>query len=304
MQKTAQQTYGSLMALFSALFFGSYGVWSRLIGDDMENFFQGWTRALIILILIVPLTLWRREMIKIASQDRKWLAIFLAFTSMTQAPIFYAFNHMDIGTASLLFFVSMFLTMNAIGFSFFKEKLDTVKILAIICAIAGMYFVFSFSISSFTFFAACMAIVNGIASGGEVAFSKKLSSNYSPLYLTLLSWIIILISNSVISLALGETQIVPTFSTVWFWQLCYSVTSLFAFWLVIEGFKRIDATIGSLIGLLEIVFGVVLGIILFSETLSAHVAIGGLLIIFAAAIPQFYGLSKKNSQKDISHVID
>jgi drug/metabolite transporter (DMT)-like permease len=205
---------------------------------------------------------------------------------MTQAPIFYAFNHMDIGTASLLFFVSMFLTMNAVGVGFFSERINALKYVAILMAVMGMYLVFSFSIASFTLLAALMAILNGIASGGEVAFSKKLSANYSPLYLTLLSWVIILITNGGISLALGETQLAPDFSMAWFWQLCYSIVSLFAFWLVIEGFKRVDATIGSLIGLLEIVFSVMLGILVFSEAITPSVALGGLLIICAAALPQ------------------
>ncbi|MEK9155349.1 MAG: hypothetical protein AAB839_01750 [Patescibacteria group bacterium] len=45
----------------SALFFGSYGVWSRLIGAEMGSFFQGWTRALIIVILILPFVVWKME---------------------------------------------------------------------------------------------------------------------------------------------------------------------------------------------------------------------------------------------------
>ena len=294
MEKGAQRTYGSLMVLFSAIFFGSYGVWSRLIGDDMGNFFQGWTRAVIILILIVPLALWRREIVKVPPQDRKWLLVFLAFTSMTQAPLFYAYNHMDIGTATLLFFVSMFLTMNFVGVCFFQEKINLAKGAAIFAAVIGMCLVFSFSLSSFVILAALMAMLNGIASGGEIAFSKKLSSNYSPLYLTLLSWVIILITNGIISIALGEAQLAPSFSMVWLWQLCYSIASLFAFWLVIEGFKRVDATVGSLIGLLEIVFGVTLGILIFSESLTTSIALGGLLIVVGAAIPHIHGFLRRD----------
>ena len=50
----------------------------------------------------------------------------MVFTSLTQAPIYYAFNHMDIGSASLLFFVSMFLSMYIIGFIFLGEQLKRV----------------------------------------------------------------------------------------------------------------------------------------------------------------------------------
>ncbi len=284
---TNNNKLGISLVFLSAIMFGSYGVWSRLIGDAMGSFFQGWTRALIILILIVPIVLIRKEFIKIKKEggDWLWLGVFLLFTSLTQAPIYYAFTHMDIGTASLLFFVSMFLTMNAVGYLFLGERMNVIKIISMGLAFMGMYLVFSFSLSVFALFAAVMAIVNGIASGGEVAFSKKLSNSYSPLYLSVLSWSIILVSNCIISLIIGESQVGISLSLPWFWQLCYSLVSLFAFWLVMLGFKYVDASIGSLIGLLEIVFSILFGMILFKESLTLSIALGGLLIIIAAALP-------------------
>lgn len=293
------KNYGYLMVLMSALMFGSYGVWSRLMGDSFDNFFQGWTRALIILIFLIPFALWKKEIVKIKKEDRKWIVVFMFFTSLTQAPIYYAFNHMDIGSASLLFFVSVFLTMQIIGIAFFGEKITAIKTISCLFAVIGMYLVFSFSISYFTILAAVMAVVNGIASGGEVAFSKKLSDKYSPLYLIILSWIIIFISNSIISVLIGENQMMPAFTLSWFWQLCYSITSLFAFWLVIIGLKHIEVGIGALIGLLEIVFSVLFGIIIFKETLSFTVGIGATLIIIAASLPNLIEVFYKKSEDKI-----
>ncbi|MCW1930627.1 MAG: DMT family transporter [Candidatus Kerfeldbacteria bacterium] len=284
------KTFGALSVLTSAVLFGSYGVWSRLIGTGMGNFFQGWTRALIILIVIVPIICWRKEWSRIEAQDRKWIAVFMLCTSLTQAPLFYAFNHMDVGAASILFFVAMFFTMNLVGIIFFRERLSVLKIIAALLALVGMCMIFSFSLAQFSLLAVCMALLNGIASGGEIAFSKRISSNYSPLFLTALSWFIILITNSLISFLLDETQIAFTFSSVWLWQLFYSLVSLFAFWFVIVGFKYVDATIGALIGLLEIVFSVILAWILFYEQPTVSIVVGGMLIIFAAALPHLQSL--------------
>ncbi len=294
------KNYGYLMVLASALMFGSYGVWAHLIGNAFGNFFQGWTRALLILLPLIPFALWKREIVNIKKEDRKWVIVFMFFTSLTQAPIFYAFNHMDIGSASLLFFVSVFLTMYIVGIIFFGEKITKTKIISSLLAILGMYLVFSFSISAFTLFAAVMAIVNGIASGGEVAFSKKLSDKYSPLYLMILSWAIILVSNGIISVAIGENQAVPEFTSPWFWQLCYSIASLLAFWLVIIGLKYIDVGIGAIIGLLEIVFSVLFGIFIFNEVLTFRVGIGAILIIAAAALPYLIDLFyRKEENKQV-----
>jgi drug/metabolite transporter (DMT)-like permease len=279
------KNYGYLMVIASALMFGSYGVWSRLMGSAFDSFFQGWTRALIILILVVPFALWKKEIIKIKKEDWRWVGVFMVFTSLTQAPLFYAYTHISVGLTSLLFFVTMFLTMHTIGLVFFGEKITKIKIGSSLIAVFGMYLVFSFTVSSFAVFAVMMAILAGIASGGEVAFSKKISDKYSPLYLTIISWVVVLVSNCIISVAIGESQPAPALTFPWFWQVCYSVVSLFAFWIAIIGFKYVDVGIGAIIGLLEIVFSVLFGIIIFHETLSPRVAIGAVLIIAAAALP-------------------
>lgn len=268
-------------------------MWSRLMGDVFGNFYQGWTRALIIFLLLLPIILYRKEIKPMARKDIGWFIVFLFFTSLTQAPLYYAFNHMDIGTATLLFFVTMLLTMYAVGFLFLHEETSRVKVISLLIALVGLYFTFSFSIEAFTLFAALMAVLNGVASGGEVAFSKKLSGKYSPLYLVACSWLIILVTNSIISVVIGEVQHLPSFSLVWLYQAGYVVASFFGFWLIIAGLKHIEASIGGLIGLLEVVFGVGFGILIFGESLTLKVIAGGMLIIAAAALPHVQDLLAK-----------
>lgn len=285
---------GIVLILISTVMFGSYGVWSKLIGDSFGVFYQSWVRALIISLILIPILYFSKQLITIKKSDFKWMAIYLIFTSATQAPIFYAFNHMDIGSATLIFFVTMLLTMYGVGFLFLKEEKTGIKIVSFLTALVGLYFVFSFSLEKFALLAALMAFLNGIASGGEVAFSKKLSNNYSPLYLTLLSWLIIIPTNGALSLLLGEKQAIPSFSLPWLWLLGYAVAGTLAFWLVIAGVKRIEASIGGLIGLLEIVFSLGFGIIIFGERLSTKIMLGAMLILLAAALPHIYALKTKN----------
>ena len=285
-----QRTYGIVLILIASFLFASYGVWAKLIGDDMGVFFQGWSRGLIIAIALFPILYAKKLIVPIKREDRRWLIVFLLFTSLTQAPLFYAFTHMDIGSATLLFFVSMLLTMYAVGFFFLGERMTWVKIASFALACVGMYFIFSFSLIAFTLVAALMAMLNGVASGGEISFSKKFSGSYSTLYITWLSWIIIVLTNAPISVLLGEVQLVPSFNFVWLWQAGYTIASMLAFWLIIEGLKYVEAGIGGLLGLLEIVFSIALGVVLFSEEITALVAIGSAFILVAAALPHLQDL--------------
>ncbi len=293
---------GIFLILVSALMFGSYGVWSKLIGSSLGVFYQSWSRSLIIALLLLPFLLWKKQIVPIGRKDWKWIALFLLFTSFTQAPIFYSFTHMDIGSASLLFFVSTLLTMYFVGVAFLGEKLTRIKVISFFLAIIGMYVVFSFSLAVFSLLAALLAVVNGIASGGEVSFSKKLSQKYSALYLTWLSWVIIVITNAPLSFILGETIQIPLFNLVWLYVLGYTAVSIFGFWAVLEGLKYVEASIGGLVGLLEIIFSIVFGVIIFYESLTYKVVLGGVIILVATALPHLHDLWKRfyNKKSDFT----
>jgi len=276
---------GILYILASTVMFGSYGVWSVLMGDSFGIFYQGWARTFIIAVTLFPIVYFRKEIIQIKKIDWKWMSVFLIATSLTQAPIYYAFNHMDIGTATLLFFVGMVITMYIFGFIFLAEKATKVKIISLFIACLGLYITFSFSIVTFTLLAAGMALLNGVATGVELASSKKLTGSYSPLFITWLSWIIIAITNGIVSIALGEVQHLPEFNLAWLYLVIYALVSLLGFWFAIEGYKNTEAGVGGLLALLEVVFAVIFGAIIFSQPLSLRIAFGGILILFAAALP-------------------
>jgi drug/metabolite transporter (DMT)-like permease len=278
-------TKGILFILASTVMFGSYGVWSVLIGNSFGVFYQGWTRTLLIAVLLFPIVYFRGEIIQIKRRDWKWMSVFLISTSLTQAPIFYAFNHMDIGTATLLFFVGMIITMYIFGFLFLNEKATKTKTVSLLIACVGLYVTFSFSIVAFSLLAAALALINGVATGIELSSSKKITGSYSPLYVTWLSWLIIAITNGMVSVALGEVQQLPAFTLAWLYLVIYAVVSLLGFWFAIEGYKDTEASVGGLLALLEVIFAVIFGIIIFSQPLSVKVALGGILILFAAALP-------------------
>ena len=280
----SNRTKGTLYIILSALGFGSYGVWSRLV-SPFGALFQGWARGIIIIVILFPILYFSKQIVPIERRDYKWMAIFLTSTSLTVAPIFYAYNHMDIGTVSLIFFTSQLLAMYIVGLLFLKEKLNQVKIVSFIIALFGLYFTFSFSIANFAMLALIMAMLNGVASGVELSSSKKFTESYSALYLIWLSWVAVAISNFVLSLVLGENQPIPTFYPAWLYLIGYAVFSIVSFWLAVEGLKYVEASIGGLLGLLEIVFSIAFGVLIFHESLTPKIIIGTLFILCAAALP-------------------
>lgn len=279
------RTKGVVLILLSALAFASFAIWSRLIGTEAGIFYPSWIRSLLVALILTPIVLWRGEFIAFRRRDLGWLAVFLLCTSSTNFPIFYAFNHMDVGTAYLLSFVVTLLTMYVVGLLFLSERLTPVKILAFLVACVGLYLTFSFSIATFTFLAALAAVLQGIAVGGETAFSKRLSDRYTPLYLSAVGAYAGVVVTFIVGLVVGEPQFVTVPATFWAYEIIFTLVGIIGFWAVLEGLRHVEASIGGLIGLMEIVFGVLFGVLLYHEGLSTKVLLGGLCIIVAAALP-------------------
>jgi drug/metabolite transporter (DMT)-like permease len=255
------------------------------MAKDFGLFSQGWSRGLIISILILPILIRRKELIAIKREDLKWILIFCLATALTQAPLYFAFNHLTIGAAHLIFYVSMLIAMWAWGVLGFGEKANKLKILSLIFAMLGLVLLTGANFTGATLVAVGMAVLNGAASGSELSSSKKLSANYSALYLSLISWLAILIGNLPFSLLLGESLPSLGNSTAWLWQLAYSLVSLLGFWLAMLGLKYLESSVGGLILLLELVFAVFYGVFLFGEPVTIQIVAGGVLILLAGALP-------------------
>lgn len=173
---------------------------------------------------------------------------------------------------------------------FFIRKNERHKSGLFFLAVFGLFVTFGLSLSLFSVSAMLLAAVNGIASGGEIATSKKSTMHYSSLQITAYSWIFILLTHFPISLMNGEQQLTPAFNLEWLAMLGYAASGLGGFWLVIEGFKHVDASIGGLIGLLEIIFSFLFGVFLFDDHITLAVLLGGIIILLSAVLPDIYAL--------------
>lgn len=289
-----EHAIGYMMVFLASILFGSYGVWSKLMGEgEFGIYYQGWVRALIVLILLTPFMIYTKKLRLPKRKDWKWFAIFLGFTVFTQVPLYYGFINTGVGAATLMFYGMYLITSYIIGRFMIGEKITLIKLVSLLLAFAGMAFVYSGATLVFSAFGLIMAALNGIASGGEVSSSKMLTKDYDSITPIYYSWVVILLTHLPLSLLFGETQYIPVMNVAWGAMLAYSVAGLLSFWLVVEGYKHIDASIGGLIGVAEIVWGVLFGIWLFNESMGPYMAIGVVLILVAGMLPHTAKLPNK-----------
>lgn len=290
-KKLAMQ--GTLMILLSTIGFGSYGTWARLIGADFGIFAQGWVRSALVLLVLIPISIATKSFKKIDAKDMKWVLLPVIFGICTQAPLYYAFNHMDIGTATLVFYATFVITSYIVGKLLLDEEITRVKMISLLLAFCGLGLIFGISLGTFSVLALLMAVTNGIASGGEVSVTKKTTKKYGSLQISIYVWLGIFMTHVPLSFLFNEHQVPFALSMTWMSMIGYAVSGLLATWLVFEGFKYVDASIGGLLGLFEILFGVLFGILFFHESLSTTMLVGGALIVISAMLPDVYARIQK-----------
>ena len=101
----------------------------------------------------------------------------------------------------------------------------------------------------------------------------------------MLTWGAIIIVNLPLIFIFNEVLTVNFFDIHYLYLAGFGLTSLLASWLVISGLKLIDAGLAGILGLLEIVFAVLLGVLFFAEKPTPLALFGIVLIIISAGIP-------------------
>jgi len=255
------------------------------MGSSFGEFSQAWSRGLILLIFVLLLN-WKFKIFKpLQKQDFPWLIAIGLAGGLNQAPYYFGFQHLSIGTATLLFYAALVVGGYILGKVFFQEKMTFIKIVGLILAILGMTFIYQFQLTPNQFLAATLTIIAGLLGSATVILPRKLIGGYPEFQIMISYFTVQIFFNGIFSFILHNS--LPPFSntTSWLGQIGYATAMILANWAAIEGYRHFEASLGSLIGLAEIIFGVAFGIILFHESLTLSIIIGSIIIISAAALP-------------------
>ncbi|NMC35987.1 DMT family transporter [Candidatus Beckwithbacteria bacterium] len=294
MKNYSSSLKGSVFIAISALFFASYGIWSRLMNGVFGEFNQAWIRALILLFILLPFGFLTRTFTKIKSKDLSWFVLIALAGGLNQAPYFYGFEHLPIGTATLLFYLMLTVGAYLIGKLFFNEKITILKYISLLLAIIGLFIIYQFSLNAGQIIPALASMVSGLLGACVVVFSKKLSSNYSETQILTGIFIAMFLINLSISCLLGEHF--PSLQVVaWFGEIGYTIAMVIANIAVIAGFRYLEPSIGGIIGLLEVILAAIFGILFFGEVITIELIIGSLFILLAAGLADFVSLIKNKN---------
>lgn len=284
---------GASLVVLSSLFYASYGIWTTLMGDFFGSFTASALRCVLVLGGLFVIALLRRELQRMHwRRDRRWLIVMVASSLLVSAPLYYAILQAGVGISLAVAYVGIVIGMFIFGWLFEGERFTKDKCIATVLGVLGLVFVFSPSLKSVGWFALTAALVSGLATAVNMATTKKVPYNGSQS--AILVWASGVIANVPMVFLLSEATPALGWYAEWLYLLLFVAASLIASWTFIKGLKLIEAGAAGILGLLEVVFGALFGVIFFHERPGVLVLMGIACIIAAAAIPY---LQHYNAQK-------
>lgn len=276
--------FGASLVVLSSLFYASYGVWTTLMG----NFFGGYTasalRSILVLLILLPLAFVYRQFGPVHwRRNWKYLVGLVATSVLIWGPLYYAILHAGVGISLAVNYASMVIGMFFFGWLMAGEQFSRDKWWSAFLGVAGLVLVFSPSVAVLGWLALGAALVSGISNAAHMVVAKKVP--YNATQTTIFVWLASVIANIPMAFIIGEHTPAIGWLAPWFYLVVFAVTSVAASWTFIKGVKLIEAGAAGVIGLLEIVFAVLLGVLFFGERPGLVTLIGVAVIIVAAAIP-------------------
>ena len=236
----------------------------------------------LVVIFLLPIALWRKELSKIHWRRDAWLLAGQLISSLLiAAPLYYAVLRVGVGLGMGITYAGIVLGAFLFGRLFNKERYTKDKWISTLLGILGLWLIFTPNLKALGFVAMGAALLSGLASGLNMVVNKKLK--YSASQTAIMTWIATAIVNIPFVFLLSER--VPDLSINWIYLVLFALASLAASWTLITGLKLIETGAAGILGLLEIVFGIVYGMFFFREHPNSLSILGMAAIMMAAAIP-------------------
>lgn len=286
---------GASLVVLSSFFYASYGIWTKLMGDFFGGYTASALRSILVLMILIPITfaLRRFEPIKL-KQNWKYIGGMIFFSFFIWGPLYYAILNAGVGLALTVAYANIVIGMFFFGWLMAGEKFTKDKLLSAVLGIIGLGLIFipSNNASHVALLALAAATLSGLATAANAVITKKIP--YNATQTTVVLWVTSVIANTIMVFVISEATPSTGVHVEYLYLLLFAIASVISTWALVKGIKLIEAGAAGVLGLLEIVFGLAFGMILFHERPGALALVGAVVIIAASAIPYLkdYNASK------------
>lgn len=291
--------YGPILIILAACFWGSMGIFVRKLTAYGFTSIQIVAIRVTLAALVFSLILLIRDRkgFKISPNDIPlFLGLGLGSILFFTVCYFAAITIMPLSTAAILLYTSPFWIM-LMSVLFFLEKLNAVKIIALIMAFGGCVLVSGISGEGISLVGLLLGLGSGIGYGLYSILGTIALKRYSPYTVTTYTFITAAIGSWFICRPKDMfTKFADAPNLLWLIFFCFLtalITAVIPFLFYTLGLHMVEASKAGILATVEPMVATIIGIVFFSEKLTILSGLGILLILVAVII---LNLKKKDSK--------
>ena len=292
-----RRNIGPLLIILAGIFWGSMGIFVRKLGT------YGFTSVQIVAIritlaaLVFSIVLFIRDRsgFRITLRDLP-LFLGLGFGSILFFTVCYftAITIMPLSTAAILLYTSPIWIM-LMSMLFFREKLNRIKLIALVLAFAGCVLVSGISGEGITLVGLLIGLGSGIGYGLYSILGTIALRRYSPYTVTTYTFLFAAAGSRLIC---SPADMISKFTAaadlpflLFFCCLTALVTAVIPFLSYTLGLRTVEASRAGILATIEPMVATLIGILVFAEPLTLLSGLGILLILAAVVL-----LNRKQNQ--------
>lgn len=259
---------------------GALPLYSQGINTNTVLFFR-YGLAVVLLALFM---LFKRQSFAITKKETSIFVALGILFAMSSLTLFLSFHYMGAGIACTLLFV--YPVMVAVMMTvFFKEKLTIITILSIILALSGIALLYKGNDGDvLNITGVILVMISSLTYAIYIIVVNKSPLRISSVKLTFYVLLFGVISLIIYSLAGDQNNYIQMLTTpeMWFYALILALfPTVISLLLMVVAVHEIGSTPTAIMGALEPLTAVVIGVVMFGEQLTLRMATGVLMILVA-----------------------
>lgn len=279
------QTKGVILAIISAICYGMNPLGALFLYEEGLNVNSViFYRFIFASILLAIFMLIKKDSFYLKFKEIILLALLGLLFGISAISLFNSFLYMDAGLAStVLFIYPIFVAI--IMALFFKEKNSIITILSIVFAFIGVVLLYESDGANVSNFGIFLVIVSSLCYAIYIVIINQYLK-MSALKVTFYSMLFCTITILIHSFFDSSLNIMPLVNfNMWFYTIFLAlVPTIISLLFLIKAIQLIGSTSASILGALEPLTAVLIGVYVFNEKITFWLVIGILFILFGVIL--------------------
>ena len=236
-------------------------------------------------VIVAVVMMFRKESLRVSRREFLTLSALGVLFILSSTTLYTSFNLMPSGIASTILFTYPIMTA-AIMTLVFRERLTLLTVVAIALSLVGVALLsFNDDGTTFSLLGIMLVLISALTYALYIIVVDKSPLQMSSFKINFYVLFYCALGNVVYALASGQPLMLPPSPTAWFWVSWLAVVpAIMALVMMVYAAKYLGSTPTAILGALEPMTAVLIGVFVFAEPFSLRLSLGIVLILSAVTM--------------------